>query len=170
MSRPNCLIQRADLVAEPHHDPDRKRVAIVDVGQHGQRMVSQSAHFASVLAALRHDGNDLCAARGKLGVGVRKGPQLQLAVLAPVPAVEADDQGALCQQVVELNEVTGVVREQERRQRLSNRGCGHAGSGALDLCDEVLVGDGKRPAVRFYRCSEQRQTLALGALRSRRSS
>src|SRR5262245_60297472 len=92
-------------------------------------------------------------------MGGGKGPQLELAVFAPMTSIEAQDEGTARQEIGEIRQRSGVIRQQEpghggakwRRRRASLR--------LPDLRDKGLVSLRNGPAVLVDGCSEHGQAL-----------
>ena len=80
--------QALDLGAEPDREIERKRIAVVEIGQHRKRRTGLGFELFGVLLHLRHDGDDLAAGGLDPVHRLDHRPHIQPAIGTPVAAVE----------------------------------------------------------------------------------
>ncbi len=109
-----------DLLADPEDEAERERIAEVEVGQDPEGKSADDLQRAGMFGGLGHDGNGIAAGRldGRIGAG--EGMQLEPAIAAPWPAVEADHQRSTSRELLELDETSLTVGQAEILKRFAD--------------------------------------------------
>src|SRR5262249_33102137 len=84
------FIERLNFATDPEDQPKRERIAEVDVAEDGKRQAISRDVAIGELRVVRHDRDCLCAQPLDLAMDVRQRSQVELAIRAPMSAVNAD--------------------------------------------------------------------------------
>ena len=127
-------------LADPEDQAERERIAEVDVAQDRERQAVLPGIVVREGRGVRHDRDELRAELADFVMDRRQRAQFELAVGAPVSAIEADDGRAGAQQRGERDELSALVRQIERGQRLADLRADRAAVQHVEPRHQLVIG------------------------------
>src|SRR3990170_1816882 len=129
-----------DLIADPEDETERERIRQIEVGQHPERQTTALLEGPGIFRRLRHDRDHLAARSGDLRIGAGERMQLEPAIVAPRPAVEADDERPSAQERDKIDDMPLAVGHQKIGQSFADGGNENIGAVGLNARGEIVVG------------------------------
>src|SRR6185369_3981077 len=87
----SLTVKLPDLVSDPENEVKRKRVAEIDVAEHGKGQTVSAGIALGKFCAVRHDGDRKRSQPLDFTVDFRQRTQIELAIRTPVAPVNADN-------------------------------------------------------------------------------
>jgi len=147
------------LIVDPDRQVEREGIAIVEIGQNWKKRFGVRLQFRGEMLHLRRDrydlSSELVARPTKFGEGIG----IEASIGAAGTAMEGNHQGSLRQKLLEADEFSILIRQQERRHRLAGRRCRQTGAARLKPADHALDNFGEIGAQRPHILGKKLEAL-----------
>lgn len=134
-----AAIYLLELLAEPEHEAKGERVNKIEVGQNAERDLPHLLQVPRIMRRIRHDRDHVASCGNNIGVGTRKRMQLKPAIIAPRPAIEADDKRPLGNELRKLDQIALAVGHGEIGHHLADGRNVLFGFGCRNALYELVV-------------------------------
>src|SRR5512139_1290543 len=136
-------VKLPDLVSDPENQIKRKRVAEIDVAEHGKGQTVFAGIALSKFCSVRHDGDRTRSEPFDFAVDFRERTQIELAIWTPVAPVKADNHRSGPQKGSERHEPPVLVGKVKLPHRFAKLRTDLAAIDHVESLNKFIVGLGE---------------------------